>query len=57
MKPGEGVCTDERGRVLVSIDPDLSPIPRHDMNLILVGVCTLCHEVDEDKINEWIERR
>jgi hypothetical protein len=55
MKPGEGVCTDEKGKVLVTIDPDLKPIPRHDMNLILTGICSLCDQVDEDRLDELMK--
>ena len=58
MKPGEAVCTNIEGRQLVTLDPDLTPIPRHDIALIMLGVCTFCHEMDGDKLNElWLDRR
>jgi hypothetical protein len=56
MKPGEAVCTSVEGRELVSFDPDLPPIPRHDLALIVTGICTFCHEFDEDKLDEWLRR-
>ena len=52
MKPDEERCTTERGRELVTFDPDLSPIPRHDMNLIFTGLCAECGAVDEDRLKE-----
>jgi hypothetical protein len=54
MKPGEEECTDPKGRELVSIDIDIKPIPRHDMSLILTGICSLCDQVDEDRLDEYM---
>jgi len=54
MKPGEEECTDEGGRELVSIDLDIKPIPRHDLALIVTGMCTRCGGVDEERIHEYM---
>jgi hypothetical protein len=58
VKPGEQECTDPKGRELVSIDIDIAPIPRHDLALIVTGLCTRCGDVDQERLHEvWLERK
>jgi hypothetical protein len=54
MKPGDRECSDPKGRELVSIDIDIKPIPRHDLALIVTGICTRCGDYDEERIHEYM---
>jgi len=57
MKPGEKECTEPKGRELVTIDIDIAPIPRHDLALIVTGLCTRCGGIDEERLYEVWEAR